>query len=136
VTTITSDFGEEMARFLGDLHVFCTYEEIIISEDGWGWALAWALAWAQLGVKEVKCYPLSSRASWWSAGILPLHLSAMDCSPSLESWFRTWAGNELKFAGPKDWFYAAKQAGDYELNEMRLGFGLHPLVQLLMPWRH
>ena len=49
------------------------------------------------------------------AGILPLHLSASERSPDLKEWLCSWAGSNLKFAEPIDWFYAAQQGGDYSL---------------------
>ena len=47
--------------------------------------------------------------------ILPLHLSAINHSPALKSWITSWAGDDLRFASPEDWFYTAQQAGDYTL---------------------
>ena len=54
----TSEFGEEVASFLAKLHIFSSLEVIIMSGDGW----SWALAWAQLSVKEVHCCPILVRA--------------------------------------------------------------------------
>jgi len=48
-------------------------------------------------------------------GILPLHLSALDRSPDLACWARSWGGEDLRFAEPADWFYNAQQGGDYGL---------------------
>ena len=49
------------------------------------------------------------------SGILLLHLSAINHSPALKSWITSWAGDDLRFASPEDWFYTAQQAGDYTL---------------------
>jgi hypothetical protein len=45
-----------MAGTFGDLHILQDIEVIVVSCNGW----SWALAWAQLGVTRVFCYPLMS----------------------------------------------------------------------------
>jgi hypothetical protein len=45
-----------MVGSLGDLLVLQSLEVIVVSCDGW----SWALAWAQLGVARITCYPLTS----------------------------------------------------------------------------
>ena len=35
---------------------------------------------------------------------IPLHLSAIERSPSLEDWIRTWTGERLQVLSPADWF--------------------------------
>jgi len=47
--------------------------------------------------------------------VLPLHLDPISCSPKLLPWLCSWAGESIKVAEPKDWFYAAQQGGDYML---------------------
>ena len=49
------------------------------------------------------------------SGILLLHLTAIDHSLALKSWITSWAGDDLRFTSPEDWFYTAQQAGDYIL---------------------
>lgn len=41
--------------------------------------------------------------------VLPMHLSAIDRSPSLIDWVKCWAGENILVAEPNDWFYNAQQ---------------------------
>ena len=47
--------------------------------------------------------------------MLPLHLTALDRSPGLEAWVKSWAGESVQVATPEDWFYSAQQGGDYSM---------------------
>ena len=47
-----------MAGILGDSYAIQSVKPIVVSCDGW----SWALAWAQLGVARILCYPLTSLA--------------------------------------------------------------------------
>jgi hypothetical protein len=47
------------------------------------------------------------------SGILRLHLSAIEHSPILADWVKSWTTSKLKIAKPIDWCYNAQQGGDY-----------------------
>jgi len=62
-TTILSEpqqkqYGDEMVEYLHGMHILSELEVMIISVDGW----SWALGWAQLGATAVSCLPLTDRA--------------------------------------------------------------------------
>jgi len=54
----TTNYGEEVTGSLVDMYLFSELEVIVLSTDGWGWALTWA----QLGVTTLRCYPLTRLA--------------------------------------------------------------------------
>ena len=35
---------------------------------------------------------------------IPLHLSAIERSPTLTDWLKTWVGQRLEILAPKDWY--------------------------------
>ena len=45
---------------------------------------------------------------------IPLHLSAIQRSPSLRAWLQSWLTEEPRIAHPSDWFHNAQQAGEHE----------------------
>ena len=52
---------------------------------------------------------------------IPLHLSPMERSPSLQNWLASWLGTEddaFSVAAPTDWFHAAQQAGETSLPQI------------------
>jgi len=54
----TTKYGEEVAGSLVDMCLFRKLDVIVLSTDGWGWALTWA----QLGVTSLRCYPFTRLA--------------------------------------------------------------------------
>jgi len=54
----TTKYGEGVAGSLVDMCLFSKLDVIVLSMDGWGWALTWA----QLGVTSLRCYPLTGLA--------------------------------------------------------------------------
>ena len=48
------------------------------------------------------------------SALLPLHLDPTQRSGSLKLWLRSWAGTDVNFASPKDWFHKAQQGGEHD----------------------
>ena len=46
---------------------------------------------------------------------IPLHLTALQRSPSLRNWLASWMSEDFRVAQPADWFHEAHQAGNYEV---------------------
>jgi len=70
----TTKYGEEVAGSLVDMCLFSELDVIVLSIDGWGWALRWA----QLGATSLRCYPLTRMAEEQLAKVVTILASTVN----------------------------------------------------------
>jgi hypothetical protein len=51
------------------------------------------------------------------SSFIPIHLSALERSPKIEAWLRSWCGNDAMILTPEDWFQEGHDISGWELRE-------------------